>query len=100
VQTQLSVGGNLAEIFDNIAEMIRERVRLLGELAAATAEGRLSAGILTGMPFVMAFLVHLISPGYLRPLFHEKLGLILVGVAVVLMSLGALVMRKLIDIDV
>jgi tight adherence protein B len=100
VQTQLSVGGNLAEIFDGIAEMIRERVRLLGELQAATAEGRLSAGILLAMPFVMAFLVNIMSPGYLAPLFKSQLGLILVGVALLLMGLGAIVMRKLIDIDV
>lgn len=100
VQTQLSVGGNLAEIFDSIGEMIRERVRLLGELQAATAEGRLSAGILLAMPFVMAFLVNIMSPGYLAPLFKSQLGLILVGMALVLMGFGAIVMRKLIDIDV
>jgi len=100
VQTQLSVGGNLAEIFDGIGEMIRERVRLLGELQAATAEGRLSAGILLAMPFVMAFLVNIMSPGYLAPLFKSQLGLILVGVALLLMGVGAIIMRKLIDIDV
>ncbi len=100
VQTQLTVGGNLAEVFDSIAEMIRERVRLLGELQAATAEGRMSAGILLAMPFVMAFMINILNPGYLQPLFKQPLGLILVGVAVVLMAIGALVMRKLIDIDV
>lgn len=100
VQTQLTVGGNLAEIFDSIAEMIRERVRLLGELQAATAEGRMSAGILLAMPFIMAFLINLISPGYLAPLFQEQLGLILMGIGGVLMAIGALIMRKLIDIDV
>jgi tight adherence protein B len=100
VQTQLAVGGNLAEIFDSIAEMIRERVRLLGELQAATAEGRLSAGILLAMPFVMAFLVNIMSPGYLAPLFKTQLGLIMVGMALLLMGFGAIVMRKLIDIDV
>ena len=100
VQTQLAVGGNLAEIFGNIAEMIRERVRLLGELSAASAEGRLSAGILMAMPFAMALMVSVMNPGYLTPLFHQKLGLILVGVGVALMVVGGLVMRKLIDIDV
>lgn len=100
VQTQLAVGGNLAEIFDSIAEMIRERVRLLGELQAATAEGRLSAGILLAMPFVMALAVNVMSPGYLAPLFHTQMGLILVGVALVMMGLGAIILRKLIEIDV
>lgn len=99
VQTQLTVGGNLAEIFDSIAEMIRERVRLLGELQTASAEGRMSAGILLALPFVMAFMINLISPGYLTPLFTEPLGLMLLGVGGGLMVIGALVMRKMIDIE-
>jgi tight adherence protein B len=100
IQTQLTVGGNLAEIFDSIAEMIRERVKLLGEMQAATAEGRLSAGILVAMPFGMALIVNTMSPGYLAPLFHTQLGLVLIGVGASLMVVGGLVMRKLIDIDV
>jgi len=100
IQTQLTVGGNLAEIFDSIGEMIRERVRLMGELQTATAEGRMSAGILLAMPFVMAFLINLISPGYLAPLFKEQLGLVLLGVGAVLMVIGTLVIRKLVDIDI
>lgn len=100
VQTQLTVGGNLAEIFESIAGMIRERVRLMGEISAATAEGRLSAGILLALPFAMAFMVNLVNPGYLKPLFSEPVGLMMVGVGLVLMAVGALVIRKLVDIDV
>ena len=99
VQTQLTVGGNLAEVFDSIAQVIRERVRMQGELAAATAEGRISAYILLAMPFVMALAVNILSPGYIAPLFQETLGQMLVGAALGLMALGALVIRKLIDID-
>lgn len=99
VQTQLTVGGNLAEIFDSIGHMIRQRVQLMGELQAATAEGRMSAGILLGMPFVMAFLISIINPEYLTPLFHQKMGLILLGIGGVLMVIGSLIIRKLIDID-
>lgn len=100
IQTQLTVGGNLAEIFDNIAVMIRERVKLIGELQTATAEGRMSALILLAMPFILAFGISVISPDYLLPLFHEKLGLILLGVGVFLMVVGSLIIRKLIDIDI
>jgi len=100
IQTQLTVGGNLAEIFDNIAVMIRERVKLMGELQTATAEGRMSALILLAMPFVLAFAIAVISPGYLNPLFTEKLGLVLLGVGVFLMVVGSLIIRKLIDIDI
>jgi tight adherence protein B len=99
VQTQLSIGGNLAEIMDNISGMIRERVRLAGEIAAATAEGRMSAVILGGMPFAMAFLINIVSPGYISPLFHETLGLILLAVAGGMMLLGILIIRKMLEID-
>lgn len=100
VQTQLKVGGNLAEVFDSIAGMIRERVQLLGELQAATAEGRMSATILLGMPFAMAGVIMLISPGYLNPLLTDVRGYILIGIGVVLMAIGALVIQKLVNIDV
>ena len=60
----------------------------------------LSAGILLAMPFVMALAVNVMSPGYLAPLFHTQMGLVLVGVALVMMGLGAIILRKLIEIDV
>ena len=100
IQTQLSVGGNLAEIFDSICDMIRKRVRLFGELSAATAEGKMSAGILLAMPLVMALAVNTMNPGYMAPLFSDPLGLMVLGVGVGLMIVGTLVIRKLIDVDV
>ncbi|MGE5530785.1 MAG: type II secretion system F family protein [Bacteroidota bacterium] len=100
VQTQLSIGGNLAEIMDNISSMIRERVRLAGEIAAATAEGRMSAGILGGMPFAMAFLINVVSPGYMAPLFTSTFGLILLGAAGGMMLTGILIIKKMLEIDI
>lgn len=99
VQTQLSIGGNLAEIMDNISGMIRERVRLAGEIAAATAEGRMSALILGGLPFGMAFMISVVSPGYLNPLFHNPIGLILLGVAGGMMLLGIVIIKSMLNID-
>lgn len=99
VQTQLSIGGNLAEIMDNISGMIRERVRLASEIAAATAEGRLSALILGGMPFALAFLINIVSPGYLTPLFHDPFGLILLAVAGGMMLTGVLIIKSMLNID-
>ena len=100
VQTQLSLGGNLAEILSNIAEMIRERVRLSGEISAATAEGRMSAGILLAMPFGVGILISISSPSYLAPLFHQPMGLMMIGAGGVLMLLGALIIKKMIDVDI
>lgn len=99
VQTQLSIGGNLAEIMDNISGMIRERVRLSGEIAAATAEGRFSALILGGMPFALAFLINIVSPGYLNPMFREPLGWILLGGAGGMLLMGVLIINRMLQID-
>ena len=100
VQTQLTMGGNLSEVLDNIAGMIRERVRLQGEINAATSEGRMSAGILVAMPIVMALLISAINPGYLDPLFQERLGLMMLGGAGLLMLTGMLIIKKMLDIDI
>jgi tight adherence protein B len=100
MQTQLTMGGNLSEVLDNIAGMIRERVRLQGEIDAATSEGRMSAGILVAMPIVMALIISAVSPGYLNPLFEQRLGLMLLMIAGGLMLAGVLIIRKMLDIDI
>lgn len=100
VQTQLEIGGNLAEILDNIGGMIRERVKITGEIAAATAEGRLSAGILLAMPFGLAFVVNILNPAYLKPLVTSTLGWALLGLGGVLMIVGTMIIRKLIQVEV
>jgi tight adherence protein B len=100
IQTQLELGGNLAEVLDNIAGMVRERVKLSGEISAATAEGRLSAGILVTMPFAIGVIISIVSPGYLQPLFHSPLGLMLLGVGAVLLLVGGLILKKMITVDI
>lgn len=100
VQIHLTVGGNLSEILDNISGTIRERVRLQGEIAAATAEGRMSAAVLLAMPFAIAMVINVINPGYLRPLFTTPIGLALTLIAGVLMGIGAMVIRRMVEIDI
>ncbi len=99
-QIQANVGGNLAEVLDTTAEMIRERVRLQGEINALTAEGRLSAGILTAMPGLLGVIVSRISPGYMDPMFQTKAGLIMVAGAVLSTLMGLLVIKKLLEVDI
>ena len=99
VQTQLELGGNLAEVLGNISGMVRERVKLAGEIGAATAEGRLSAGVLLVMPFAMALIIQIINPGYMAPLFHSPLGLMLLAAGIGLILFGGLVLKKLITIE-
>ncbi len=100
VQIQLEVGGNLSEVLDNIADTIRERIRLQGEINAATAEVRLSASVLFAMPIFIALAVNFLNPGYLKPLFTTPAGLMMTLVAGILMSLGALIIRKMVDVDI
>lgn len=100
IQTQLTMGGNLAEVLDNIAGMIRERVKLQGEINAATSEGRMSASILVAMPIVMGVAISVINPTYMEPLFTEKLGLMMLGAAGLLMLAGMAIIHKLLDIDI
>jgi len=99
VQTQLAVGGNLAEILDQIGTMIRDRIALAGEVSAATAEGRFSAMILVGMPFVLAFIVNSVSPGYLSPLLTDPLGQMMLAAAAGLVVVGVLIIRKMLDVE-
>ncbi|NSW56059.1 MAG: type II secretion system F family protein [Armatimonadetes bacterium] len=99
-QIQANVGGNLAEILETAAEMIRERVRLHGEINALTAEGRLSAGILAALPVFLALVVDRLSPGYLQPLFSTKPGLIMFGGASVAMLAGLALIKKMLNIQI
>jgi tight adherence protein B len=99
-QIQATVGGNLAEILDTTAAMIRERVRLQGEISALTAEGRLSATILLGLPILLGLVVNHLSPGYLNPLFQTHVGMMLAMGAGGGMLLGMLVIRKMLQVQI
>jgi tight adherence protein B len=97
---QRSTGGNLAEILNNIAHLIRERIKFQGKIRVLSAEGRLSAVILIALPFVIALALHFLNPNYLNVLLTEPVGRIMAGATVIMMILGALVMKKVITIEV
>ncbi|MFQ6132021.1 MAG: type II secretion system F family protein, partial [Armatimonadota bacterium] len=99
VQIQTRTGGNLAEVLGNLSQVIRARIRLAGEIAALTAEGRLSAGILLALPLVFAGILSYLSPGYLRPLVLEPFGQVLLAAGAVLMALGAVLIHKMLQVD-
>ncbi|NLG28830.1 MAG: hypothetical protein GX557_13030 [Chloroflexi bacterium] len=100
ISVQHQVGGNLAETLDTIGETIRDRIRIQGEIAALTAEEQLSAIVLGGLPTVVALVLFLIQPNYMRPLFEPGWQRLLPVVAVVLQVLGFVVIRKIIAIEV
>jgi tight adherence protein B len=97
---QRETGGNLAEIIDKIAYVIRERFRIQGQLKIFTAQARLSGTILSLLPIGMAVLVGILNPEYLKPLWFENVGRIMIAIAVILQILGMLAIRKIIRIKI
>jgi tight adherence protein B len=100
VLIQRETGGNLAELLDNLAKLMRERFKLLGQIRVLSAEGRLSAWILSLLPFVLAGVINIIHPKFLAVLWEDPVGLKLIYAALVMMLLGILWMRKIIKIRV
>ncbi len=100
VNIQREVGGNLAEILDNVADTLRERATMRRQIKVLTAEGRLSAWVLAALPFAIALYMFAVNPEYITLLFTTQIGLFMLGFAGVLMVLGILWMRKIVDIDV
>jgi tight adherence protein B len=100
VVIQRETGGNLAEILENIARIIRERFKLYGRIQVLAAEGKLSAIILTGLPFVTAFVLLFANPAYIQILVSDPLGKVLAGAGISLMILGIFSMKRMIAIKV
>jgi tight adherence protein B len=99
ISIQREVGGNLAELLDTVAETMRARSRLRGEVKALTAEGRASAMMLGIMPPALGAAMGALSPGYLDPLFHQTTGKIMLGVAGTGVVIGFIWMQKIIKVD-
>ena len=100
VAIQKQSGGDLAEILDKISYVIRERFKILGMVAALTAEGRLSGIVLMALPFALFLAVYALNPEYVQLLFTTEEGRKMVGIAIVMQLLGAVVIKKIVNIKV
>lgn len=100
VMIQRDTGGNLAEVLEKIAYVIRDRFRILGDVRTFTAQGRLSGFILALLPIFLGITISIISPGYMDNLFNDPLGSVLITVAVVLQVIGFLTIRKIVNFKV
>lgn len=98
IQINREVGGDLAEVLDQVGHTIRERAEIKGQVKALAAEGKFSAYILGAMPFGITLILTVLSPGYVDPLFTEPLGWVMIASAVVMMTIGGLWLRKIIDL--
>lgn len=110
VNIQREVGGNLAEVLDNISFTIRERVRIKGEIKTLTAQGRVSGWIISLLPIGLGFILYLMNPDYVSELWVKEkpwiwpevfpCGWVVIGVGTILIGIGALAIRKIVDIEV
>lgn len=94
------VGGNLAEVLENISYTIRERFKLLRDMRVMTAQGRLSAMVLTILPFLLAGVLFTVSPEYMNPVLTEPLGHWMIAYVFSSVIAGHLVMRRLLKFKV
>lgn len=97
---QKETGGNLTEILDRTTHVIRERLRIEGEVRTKTAQGRLTGCILAALPGIMLLLINVADPGYSHVLFSDPLGEKLLYVGAGLIAIGGLLIRKIVKIEV
>jgi len=100
VNIQRQVGGNLAEVLDIVSNTVRERAYVQRQVRVLSAEGRISIGILSVLPFGILFYLAVMNPDYLSPLITTMIGRILLAVGGALMGLGIFVMTRIVRIDV
>jgi len=98
VLTQRETGGNLSEILDNLAAVIRDRFKVKRQVRAVTAHGRITGWILSGMPPVLALILSVVSPEYLKPMITDPLGIQMIAAGCTMQVIGTLIIRKLVNI--
>lgn len=97
---QRETGGNLAEIIDNLSYVIRERFRVQGQLKIFTAQGRMTGMALVLLPIAIVFIIQIMNPEYLKPLWNDRIGRTLAVLAVGLQIAGAIAIKKIVRIKV
>jgi tight adherence protein B len=100
VLIQKDTGGNLAEILEGTAYVIRDRFRILGDVRTITAQARLSGLILTGLPLAMTAALMILVPDYLKTLVRDPVGPYLIGAAAFMQLLGYFLIRRIVNIKV
>ncbi len=97
---QRSVGGNLAEILDTVANTMRERERIKGEIRTLTSQQRMTGYVIGGLPIGLAIILLLINPEFSSLLYTEKLGQIMLGIGAVMWGIGFMIIQKIVNIEV
>ncbi|NLF13657.1 MAG: type II secretion system F family protein [Anaerolineaceae bacterium] len=100
INIQGKVGGNLAEILDTIGHTIRERVRIKGEVRVLTAQQMISGYVLTALPVILGLVLYMINKEYIGQMFTDPCGWIMLGTAALMIALGFVIIRKIVNIEV
>jgi tight adherence protein B len=99
VSIQQRSGGNLAETLGNLSRVLRDRKKMKGKIQAMSQEAKASAGIIGALPVAVMTMVYITSPQYISLLWTEPLGRAMLAASVVWMSMGVMVMKKMINFD-
>jgi tight adherence protein B len=99
IQIQSQAGGNLSEAIGNLSKVLRDRKKMKAKIQALSMEAKASAWIIGALPFIVALLVYLSSPGYITPLFTTSTGHLILLISGIWMSMGLLMMRKMMNFD-
>jgi len=100
VLIQRDTGGNLSEILDNLAHVVRERFKIQRQVRVHTAHGRFTGYVLLALPAALAVALSVINPDHMHLLFHERMGQVMLMGAIVMQSIGFVWIRKVIKIEV
>jgi tight adherence protein B len=100
IQIQSQAGGNLSEALGNLSRVLRDRKKMKAKVQALSMEAKASAAIIGALPIIVASLVYITSPTYILPLFVTSTGHLILGISAVWMSIGIMIMRKMINFNV
>ncbi len=100
ISVQRETGGNLTEALTNLSRILRQREQMKLKVRALSSEARASAYILGGLPFAMALLILIVNPGYLDSLFTDPRGHMMLGAGLTSISMGAVVMARMIRFEI
>ncbi len=94
------LGGNMAEMYETLSTTIRERFRLVGKIAALTAQGKLQGWVVSAMPLILGMVLNYMRPDLMEPMLDHIFGYILVAVIMVMEVMGVLIIRRITNIDI
>ena len=100
VLIQRETGGNLSEILENLAHVVRERFKILRQVRVYTAHGRLTGYVLLGLPVFLSIALAFINPEHMELLFKERLGHMMLGATVIMQTVGYFWIRQVVKIEV